>query len=224
MFNAIQLLELQLELEGKAFNQDGYLIQAREVANEGPLRVCAVDFGDTRQTFFGENIPGNIERALRGLPFEIFFDNPDAVIAILERHQPCRDHGHYITYQFPDGLFAHEDPHVQLLDPSDPRLEPVGGGFYNGSGAPIFALVDGDQVLSACVSVRESDHAGELWVLTLPEARGQGLARRVTIAWQQYLKTQGKIPIYSHIYENIPSQHLAKNLGLVKAYEQAGYS
>ena len=224
MLNALQLLELQLELEGKAFNQDGYLIQFLEVPDEDPLQVCAVDFGDTRRTIFGAGIPGDIEQALRSLPFEAFFDGPEAVVTILERHQPCRDHGRYITYQFPDGSFANEDPKVQLLDPSDPRLESVGGGFYKGSASPIFSFVYDNRVLCAGVSVRESDRAGELWVLTLPGARGRGFARRVAIAWQQYLKTLGKIPIYSHKYENILSQHLAKSLGLVKAYEQAGFS
>jgi len=224
MVNALQLLELQLDLESKAINANGYLIQTRVVPDEGTLRVSAVDFGDDHQTFFGAGIPGELERALRYLPFETFFNESQAVIAILERHRPCPHFGHYITYRFPDGLPVNEDPRVQMLDPSDSRLEPVGGGFYRGTASPVFAFLEEDRVLSVCVSVRETALAGELWVLTLPEARSRGFARRVTLAWQQHLKAQGRIPIYSHKRENTPSQRLAESLGLIKVYEQAGFA
>ncbi|MDI6769449.1 MAG: hypothetical protein QMD04_07220 [Anaerolineales bacterium] len=112
MLDAQELFRLQLDLEGKAIDSRGYLIQHRDVPDESLPRLLAMDFGDVQKVY---------------------------------------------------------------------------------------------------------------WVFTLPEERGQGYARRVTLAWEQYLKVNGKIPFYSHKRENLPSQRLAASMKLIKIYEQAGY-
>lgn len=84
------------------------------------------------------------------------------------------------------------------------------------------ALADG-VVVATCESARESELAAEAWVRTVPAARGQGHATRVTAAWALDARRRGKIPFYSHNRANVASAGVARALGLIPFLEDVGY-
>jgi hypothetical protein len=89
-------------------------------------------------------------------------------------------------------------------------------------GEQFAALADG-MVVATCESARESELAAEAWVRTVPAARGQGYATRVTAAWALDARRRGKIPFYSHNRANVASAGVARALGLIPFLEDVGY-
>ncbi len=86
-----------------------------------------------------------------------------------------------------------------------------------------FIAIAAGQVVATCESARESALAAEAWVRTLPAARGQGYATRVTAAWALDVRHRGKIPFYSHHRANAASAGVARALGLLPFLEDVGY-
>ena len=84
------------------------------------------------------------------------------------------------------------------------------------------ALADG-LVVATCQSARESALAAEAWVRTLPAARGQGHATRVTALWAFDALRRGKTPFYSHHRANLASAGVARALQLIPFLEDVGY-
>lgn len=86
-----------------------------------------------------------------------------------------------------------------------------------------FAVVIDGLVVATCESSRESELAAEAWARTLPAARGQGYAARVTAAWALDVRRRGKIPFYSHHRANAASAGVARALSLIPFLEDVGY-
>lgn len=83
-------------------------------------------------------------------------------------------------------------------------------------GLPFAAVLEGDQAVSLCCSVRMTSEAHEAGVETHPSFRGKGHAVRATAAWARIVRKAGAVPLYSTSWENVASQSVARKLGLVQ--------
>lgn len=79
---------------------------------------------------------------------------------------------------------------------------------------PFVAVVEDNQAVSVCRSVRITPDAHEAGVETLPECRGKGYAVDATVEWAHTVWSTGAIPLYSTSWENKASQAVARKLGL----------
>jgi RimJ/RimL family protein N-acetyltransferase len=79
---------------------------------------------------------------------------------------------------------------------------------------PFIALVEQNQAVSVCRSVRITPEAHEAGVETLPAFRGKGYAKEVTAEWARLVRAMGALPLYSTSWENTASQAVARKLEL----------
>ena len=76
-------------------------------------------------------------------------------------------------------------------------------------------MLNGDNAVAVCASVRITDAAHEAGVETVPAYRRCGYATRVVRAWADAVSSMGAKPLYSTSWANLASQTVAKRLGLV---------
>lgn len=86
-----------------------------------------------------------------------------------------------------------------------------------------WVVLEGGTVLASASSSRENDEAAELWVQSAAAVRRRGWGRRVAAAWIAHIRRQGKMPLYSHRAENLPSRRLARSLGAVMRFDLYAY-
>lgn len=80
--------------------------------------------------------------------------------------------------------------------------------------AVMLAMVVDGRAVSICASVRVSVAIHCAGVETLAPFRGQRLGARATAAWAASVQAIGATPYYSTTFDNLPSQSLARYLGL----------
>ena len=81
---------------------------------------------------------------------------------------------------------------------------------------PFVVVLEGEDAVSLCATVRRSDVAEEAGVETHPDFRGRGLAGEVTAAWAREVRRVGRIPLYSTSWTNGASIAVARGLGLIR--------
>ena len=81
---------------------------------------------------------------------------------------------------------------------------------------PCLVVLDGDDAVSICDTVRRSARAAEAGLQTMETHRGKGHAVAVTSAWVSAIRAEGRIPMYSTSWENTASQGVAAKVGLVQ--------
>ncbi|HEX8682366.1 MAG TPA: GNAT family N-acetyltransferase [Ardenticatenaceae bacterium] len=136
---------------------------------------------------------------------------PKPSSASWQQTPPCNEIFSGKSYTFPNTLTPADYPDVTPWNESHRSLP---GHIQMGGPSTHLIIADG-QIASACESSRENHKAGEAWVQTSPHFRRRGYARQVTAAWARYLQQQGKIPLYSHQWDNAASEAVARSLGLV---------
>jgi GNAT superfamily N-acetyltransferase len=91
-------------------------------------------------------------------------------------------------------------------DPRVPEwLHPFGGEV-------LIALENGHYVAGVGIK-RHDQHGRELAVVTSPEARGRGLARRLVAQAARRVLDEGSVPTYLHAPDNHASAHVAEAAG-----------
>jgi RimJ/RimL family protein N-acetyltransferase len=81
---------------------------------------------------------------------------------------------------------------------------------------PMFAIVEGGVAVSLCFSSRLTEHAAEAGVETLEAYRGRGYASALVTSWAHAVRALGKVPLYSTSWDNLASQAVVRNLGLMQ--------
>jgi GNAT superfamily N-acetyltransferase len=89
-------------------------------------------------------------------------------------------------------------------------------GEIAGGRAPVLAICEGGLPVSVCFCARSSSGFAEAGIETTPRYRGRGLAPRVTAAWAQAIRAQGRTPLYSTQWTNAASLTVARKLGLIE--------
>ena len=214
--DSFRLICLQMELECMRLDDQRNIIRLHCENPDEMHRVFAVRYEGEEAVLFQAGLPEGLRKKLAQIPFDEFFTAPKQIRAVLAEHAPCP--GYFVgkSYIFPDNLSA------ALYTRAIPLVD-VKPDFDTAKGAG-FAVVEDGQVVSTCESSHESASAGEAWVQTLEAYRRRGYARQVTLAWAHHLQRQGKVPFYSHLWNNLASQSLAESMGLIQFLDAAGYA
>lgn len=219
----IDFIRLHLALEGTGIDASGQLVRLPIPDPDTLFRVYVTRhaLGDT--IFFQAGLSQPIRDKLLRLPVTDFFTHPERVEAILAEELPCADRHIGKSYIFPDTLNAAHYPDVARLSQVDPGIVQQFNPQFDPGQKEIFGVLVDGKIVSTCESSREDVFAGEAWVQTLEPYRQRGYARQVTAAWGHGLQQHGKVPFYSHKWENLASQAVAHSLGLIQYIEDAGY-
>ncbi|MEM7538366.1 MAG: GNAT family N-acetyltransferase [Chloroflexota bacterium] len=209
----------------------------RHDANGRILTINEPDGGNPAPRFFlGRTSVGNIWRFRADLseglvselailcqaePVGVALHNPprhmDAYMQLLGMHTPVGN-----VWMGPAYHFAQiQQPSRQLLAITEANAVCLQGRFEEfiselPTWQPFFGLVEDNQVVAICRSVRITADAHEAGVETLPEFRGRGYATAVISAWAHAVQALGAIPLYSTSWENLASQAVAKKLKLIQ--------
>lgn len=203
---------MQLELECVRIGPGNTLVPFPCPNPDAPSRFLVARHDDSCSLFYRHDLPGAMREQLAALTPEQAFDDDELVGRLLDPESPSEDVSRFTAYVFPDGLTAASYPDVvRLPEPND-------------IGAPVFGCLNGAQVVCGCSSSRENDGSAEAWVWTEPDYRGRGYAGRATMAWAHDLQRRGKTPFYSHTWDNLASQSVARKLGLRQFLTAVGYS
>ena len=136
---------------------------------------------------------------------------------LLARHAPIERVESGPAYRFPaelpvvaDTVFVTSD-NADILRPHlAPWLQDVGWGRL------LVAVVQDNEAVSVCCTVRENDVAHEAGVETPAQFRGRGYATQAVLAWATAVRARRRVPLYSTSWQNLASQALAAKLRLVR--------
>lgn len=214
----LDALHLQLRLEGFAIVDGNRLRQVEAVPGEGmPLMVLAQLAGDRIVAYFDEALHEDLCAKLMESAPHIRFPGIDPLSQTLQARSIPFQLGHYRTYLFPKTFLDFTSSDVECRFKSDPDVRSFGFGDFVET---VYVAEPGGKIASACVSSRENECCGEAWVCTDSHHRRQGLAGLVVSAWARDMLAAGKVPFYSHKFDNTASAGLAKHLGLLPAFEE----
>jgi len=205
------LFELQLELECVRVELGNTLVPYPCPNPDSPPRFLVVRHDDTEALYFRHDLLGHVREQLAGLPLARAAEDEGTVRAILAQQAPCDEVGRFKAYVFPE-----------LITPGS-YLGAICLPEANAIGSPVFGIIADGRMVSACSSSRENDRSAEAWAWTEPEYRGHGYAGQATMAWAHDLQQRGKVPFYSHKWDNLASQAVARKLGLRRFLTTVGY-
>jgi len=222
--NAIDLISTQMALECIGITVAGELIRIPGPNPDTIARLFVVQHDGNYAAYPRHDLAAHIRRKLHTLPPKTAFYQQGAVQAILEEDSRCDDifvgkSCVFATTMTPDDyadVIRLDESHQRLIDEYDHRLVLSRGTVY--------AVIQHSHIVSTCESSRENETAGEAWVRTLPEYRRLGYARQTTAAWAHNLQQEGKIPFYSHRWDNLASQAVAQSLGAIQYQAFVAYT
>ena len=220
----LQLIRLHLALECVGVDCTGRLVRIPGPDPDTLHRVYVTRHNQGDTVYFRVGLSQSLCEKLLKLPVSAYFEAPGQIQVVLWEDEPCEEVHIGKSYVFPNSISPKDFPDVVRISQLDRdvvrRYDP---GLAEIAREAFAVLVDGE-IVSSCESSRENDRAGEAWVRTLEGYRRRGFARQVTAAWGYWLLQQGKVPFYSHRWENIVSQAVAQSLGLLPYIEDAGYA
>jgi RimJ/RimL family protein N-acetyltransferase len=185
--------------------------------------------------FLGRTRAGNVWRFRADLPKElckgldalcadepsvnIEFNEPprhlETFVRLLESDAPVQEISSGPAYRFTE----YRIPSRHLLAITENNAEMLQGGFEKlieelPTWQPFIALVEQNQAVSVCRSVRITPEGHEAGVETLPVFRRRGYAKEVIAEWARLVQATGAVPLYSTSWENTASQAVARKLEL----------
>ena len=185
--------------------------------------------------FLGRTCEGNVWRFRAGLPDELCkrldalcadespvnvgVNEPphhlETYVRLLESDAPVQEISSGPAYRFTE----YQIPSKPLLAITENNAEMLQGGFEKlieelPAWQPFIALMEQNQAVSVCRSVRITPEAHEAGVETLPDFRGKGFAKEVPAEWARLVLATGAVPLYSTFWENTASQAVARKLEL----------
>ncbi len=222
--DAIALIRIHLELECIGVDARGLLSRLPCPNPDDIPRFYVARHPAGYVAYCRHDLPPRLREALGALPPECAFTERDTVERILALTGSGDGIWRGKSYIFPDTLTPDLYPDAVLLDAD--RHRPAWQEYDPGTrlaGRRVYAILVGDRIAATCESSRENDVSAEAWVRTTPEFRRRGYARQVTAVWAHDLQRRGKIPFYSHKWDNLASRGVAHSLGLIQYIEDVGY-
>lgn len=223
--DAVELVKIHLALDCIGVDDLGYLVRL-----PGPCPAAIPRFYVAELAGSGNHVrftrqgllPAVAERLL-ALPPHVALEDRGAVRRVLAADAHCRTIRRSKSYVFPAAPGPQDFAGVLCLGEADRDLVTQFDARIDTSDCPVFAVIAGGRIVSACTSSRETGQAAEAWVQTSPSRRRSGLGRRVVAAWGQYQLARGKVPFYTSAWDNLASQALAVSLGLVQYLSDVSY-
>ena len=212
---ASDLIKAQLRLECTGLNDQGLLVRIDGPDPDEIVRYYVYRRDGGYERFFRHDVPAAIRAQILALPADSAFVAPEAIEYLLSRHQPSEGYTLGVSYLGLPMISPTDFSDVVRLTESDRSLiDHFDSELRASADRPVHAIVVDGRIVSACVSSRQNDEAGEAWVRTQPAFRRRGYARQVTASWAHHLTRQGKLAFYSHRIDNAASRSVAQSLGL----------
>ena len=141
----------------------------------------------------------------------------EALQAALARDAPLAEMWSGPAWHFPDELPTFDLDVVRITPVDADLVRPVFPILADDLPwcQPCLAIIQDGGLASLCFSSRNTSAAAEAGANTLEEYRGRGYAPAVVAAWARAVRLEGRIPLYSTSWDNLPSQSVARKLGLV---------
>lgn len=204
-FNPLDLIHIQLQLECIGVDANNFLFRIPGDHPDDISRFKVTRHATGYTTFFRRDLEPRIVEHLRLLPPQQAFEDIETVKRILYgKTANNASVNAFRSYYFADVPSPTASPDVVRRDDK------------------FIILVEGEPV-SWAWSSRSNLRASELAAETKPDFRRRGYARQVVSAWARHQLEQGKVAFYSHRWENIASQALAKSLGVVHFVDGVNY-
>ncbi|MDZ4718451.1 MAG: hypothetical protein SH847_08365 [Roseiflexaceae bacterium] len=123
-------------------------------------------------------------------------------------------------YRGPAYIFRSEIPHVTgaiLITPEQravlaPHFPELIAEYAQR--APIAVMVEQGIAVTACWCSRQTEHAAEAGIMSIPDVRQRGYAVCVAAQWGRAVQAAGMTALYSTSWDNVASQGVARKLGL----------
>lgn len=223
--DAVELVKIHLALDCIGVDDLGYLVRL-----PGPCPAPIPRFYVAELTGSGDHVrftrqdllPAVAEKLL-ALPPNVALEDRGAVRRVLAADAHCRTIRRNKSYVFPAAPDPQDFAGVVRLGDADRDLVTQFDARIDASDCPVFAVIAGGRIVSACTSSRETGQAAEAWVQTIPARRRSGLGRRAVAAWGHYQLSCGKVPFYTLTWDNLASQALAESLGLIQYTADVSY-
>ena len=219
----LKIHAIHMTLDGICFTGDGFLKPLPGSVPDKIQRLYLAQHDNGFLRCFREDLPAHIRQQLSQLHTEQILNDPETIKTLLAEDAPCKEILQSKSYLFPNTLTARDFPEVIQLDAT---YQSQFAQFSPGEAIspwPMYAVIVNGRIVSTCQSSQENISAAEAWVRTLPDFRRRGYARQVTAAWAYQLQQRGKLPFYSHRWDNTASEAVARSLQLTLYATEVGY-
>lgn len=187
-----------------------------ELARDAPQpnwRLCAADMAEGRVYIWRSDVTPIAREALRlkangvlaGMPDDTPLQGVHREVALFLAAHPRLDA--LTVRKIVRPLTKADHLLIEAFDPGEQDY------YFAPARQPLIGAVVAGQLVSVALSSRRTSEACELGVHTLPEARRQGYALAVTVAWTQGIIQENLIPLYSADAANTASLRLAATAG-----------
>lgn len=219
----LKIHAIHMTLDGICFNNDGFLKPLPGCMPDKIQRLYLAQHDNGFLRCFRDDLPAYIRQRLVQFQPEQILNDPETIKTLLAEDAPCEEIWQGRSYLFPNTLTPEDFPGVVQLDATyQSQFEQFSPGEAL-SPWPMYAVIANGRIVSTCQSSPENISAAEAWVRTLPDFRKRGYARQVTAAWAYQLQQRGKIPFYSHRWDNTASEGVARGLQLTMYVTEVGY-
>ena len=214
---ALDYLHLQMKLEGIVLSRNGVITRLSPYCEDMPLVLLAQTHDGKSVTYFSDTLPVELQRKLIADASKFEFPKVEVLLEPIRAFGIQLKVGHFKTYIFPERYTKAEAKGAQRFPKDGPRIRDFG---FQDLADTVYAIGNGKEILSACVSARQNNKSAEAWVFITPEHRRKGLAQIVVSAWATAILKEGIVPFYSHEIQNLLSAGLAKRLELIPVFEE----
>ncbi len=211
----VDLLKLQMELEGIKVQDDTFITRLDPDVTEFPLVLFASTSDKQKLIYFDCTLSPDLSNKLISSDLNSF--NVESAIETFATFGVNTKSDSFRTYTFPDNIVIADDRKVKIFKQDDPKVIAYG---FNGMANEIYAIEEDGRLISACVSARQNKKCAEAWVFTDPNHRRKGFARQVVMSWAAHSQHNGIIPFYSHEIRNTSSANLAGKLNLLHIFDE----
>lgn len=204
--NTEYLINIQLNLACVRRNARGYLVQFQCDNPDPAARLYIYHDAQDYYRFIRDDVPSVLREHLKLLRETTVFNEIAQIQQTLGEHKPCNTIFRGKTYIFPKEALnlAYDDSEI----------------VYDGSTCQI---IQNNEIVAFCASVREDGAAAEAWVYTHDAHRGKNYGQIVALAWARRVAQKGKIPFYTHSIDNLSSQKLVEKLPFIWRYDLVAY-
>lgn len=168
-----------------------------------------------------DEIVRDLDPFLRAEPISTDLTQPPRCLPILQsilsRHAPVAETATGPAWHFPERIPAPSNDVIAITLTNADLIRPIFPTLAADLPLrlPCMAILHDGRLASLCFSSRNTPLAAEAGLETLEPFRGRGYAASVAAAWARAVRAEGRTPLYSTAWDNLPSRAVARKLGLI---------